>query len=265
MRRGTRPLAGFTLVELMVALVIGLVLTLVIAQLFLGSRRTLGTTEDLGRMQESMRFASGVLSRLVHQAGFRTSPNTQASFVFQAPNPMIEAVAGAGQAPDRLTVRFQGNGVVGMPVTDDRIVTNCRGERVLAGIMSENRLTIENVPKLDGGTLVQVPSLVCRTNTDNFNGQHVVVSDVDNMKILYGEDTNGDYIVDRYVPFASVSDMNNVIALRIAMLFRSPNVATTTQLNTDVYTLNGTAIGPFNDTRARRDVVFTAGLRNRSL
>ena len=259
MRRG----GGFTLIELMVALAIGLVLTIVVAELFLGSRRTFTTTDDVSRMQESMRFANQILSRSIHQAGFRTSPNTKSDFIFGAPNLMLDGTAGAAAAPDSLTVRFQGNGAVG--VNDDRVVVNCRGERVLPGIMSENRFTIENVNKVDAGVTVAVPSLVCRTNTDAFNGQYVIVSDVDTMKILYGEDTNLDGSADRFVARGGVVDINNVVAVRIAMLFRSPNVATTTALNTATYTLNGQLVPAFNDTRARRDTVFTVGVRNRSL
>lgn len=258
-----RRRAGFTMVELMVAMAIGLVLTIVVAQLFLGSRRTFATTDDVSRMQETMRFAGQILTRTIHQAGFRTSPNAKAEFVFSAPNLMIDGTQGAGAVPDTLTVNYQGNGAAG--VNDDRAVVNCSGERVLPGVMSTNIFAIENVDKVDAGVTVQVPSLVCRNNgTAGLAAQHVIVSDVDNMKILYGEDTNADGSADRFVPRNSVVNINNVIALRIAMLFRSPNTATTTALNTSTYTLNGQVIPAFNDTRARRDAVFTVGIRNRS-
>lgn len=262
---GRRRGAGFTLVELMVALVIGLVLTLVIVQLFVGSRRTLGTTDDVARMQENARFVTGLLTRAVHQAGYPTAPNVGVKVVFEAPKLAIEGTAGAGAVPDSLTVRFQGNGDAGMADNDDRIVTNCVGERVLARVMSENLYTVENVARTDPTGTVQIPSFVCRNNLDNFVGVNVLVQDVDNIKILYGEDTNGDTIVDRFVPAGSVTDnFNNVVAIRFAVLFRTPNVAATTQVNTAVYSLNGTTIGPFNDTRARREAVFTVGIRNRS-
>ena len=263
--RGRRS-AGFTLVELMVSLVIGLLLTLVVAQLFIGSRRTFATTDDLSRMQESVRFGSQILTRMIHQAGYLTSPNTQASTVFAAPNLAIQGVAGAGAVPDGLTIRFQGytNPLTG--VTES--IQNCRGEAVPAGVMSENRFTIENVPTVDAGVVVQVPSLVCRTNTDNFVGQYVIVPNVENMKILYGEDTIGsDSSVDRFVPWGTAGmNVANVRVLRVAMLFRSPNpnVGASIQPTAVTYTLNGQAINT-NDSRVRRDAVFTVGVRNQSL
>src|ERR1043165_7328718 len=48
---------GFTLLELMIAMAIGLLLTLIIGTLFVQSRRTYLTTDDVSRMQENMRFA----------------------------------------------------------------------------------------------------------------------------------------------------------------------------------------------------------------
>ena len=48
---------GFSLVELMVALVITLILTAGIAQIFLGSKKSFVIQETLGRMQENGRYA----------------------------------------------------------------------------------------------------------------------------------------------------------------------------------------------------------------
>lgn len=251
--------AGFTLVELMIALVIGLVLTLVIAELFVGSRRTFATTDDVSRMQENIRFVTNLLSRTVHQAGYKSAPNTKTAFIFGTPNLAIDGTAGAASAPDSLTVLFQGsNTLAGIA---DGTVVNCRGQAIAAGFMSINVFTVE--------TFNGAPTLVCRTNPPPALAVDAtpfpIVGDVDNMKILYGEDTNADGSVDRFVPRGSVADINAVVALRIAMLFRSANVATNTALNTTVYSLHGQPVPAFNDTRARRDVVFTAGLRNRSL
>ena len=249
---------GFTLVELMVALTIGLLLTLVVAQLFVGSRRTFATTDELSRMQETIRFSTHVLTRAIHQAGYLTSPNTEAKFIFAAPNLAIEGVPGAGALPDGITLRFQGN--------NNPTIQNCRGQAILGGVMSENRYTIENVATIDAGVPVQVPSLVCRTNTDNFVGQYVVVPNVENMKILYGEDRDGDQSVERFVPWGTPGlIVANIRVVRVAMLFRSGSTTTGTSIQpvAMTWTLNGQAVNT-NDARVRRDVAFTAGVRNQS-
>ena len=63
-------LRGVGLVELMVSLVIGLLLILVIASVYLGSRTTHRSGEAISRLQESGRFAFGFLARDIRQSGF---------------------------------------------------------------------------------------------------------------------------------------------------------------------------------------------------
>ena len=53
-RRSTQ--GGFTLLELMISVTIGLVITVLIANLFIASRTTYAASEDSGRMQDNMRF-----------------------------------------------------------------------------------------------------------------------------------------------------------------------------------------------------------------
>jgi len=86
---------GFTLVELMIALTISLILLAGIITIFLGNKQTYNTTEALGRMQESARFALDTVTRNVREAGFlpcrltgrigntlETSPAQQQAFDF---------------------------------------------------------------------------------------------------------------------------------------------------------------------------------------
>ncbi|RFA30391.1 hypothetical protein CAI21_07030 [Alkalilimnicola ehrlichii] len=61
---------GFSLVELMVALVIGLILTAGIINLFLGSHRSYQMNEDMSRVQENMRFALGRLQADLRMTAF---------------------------------------------------------------------------------------------------------------------------------------------------------------------------------------------------
>lgn len=69
--RGSLTERGFTLVELMVALVIGLLLLGGVLQLFLGSKQTYQTQEALGRVQQESRFAFDTLSRELRMIGYQ--------------------------------------------------------------------------------------------------------------------------------------------------------------------------------------------------
>lgn len=61
---------GLSIVELMVAMVISLILTAGVIQVFLGSKTTYRVTEGVGRLQEDGRFALEYLSRDIRMAGY---------------------------------------------------------------------------------------------------------------------------------------------------------------------------------------------------
>jgi len=70
--RANRPRAsgGFGLVELMVAMIIGLVLIAGAAEIFIGSKRTYMTSNELSRLQENARYAAHVLTQDLRMAGY---------------------------------------------------------------------------------------------------------------------------------------------------------------------------------------------------
>lgn len=60
---------GLSLIELMIALALGVVLTLGVVQVFLGSSQTYRLTDSLGKVQENIRFTLGSLQHDVRMAG----------------------------------------------------------------------------------------------------------------------------------------------------------------------------------------------------
>jgi len=105
-----RP-GGFSLIETMIAMVLGLLLLAATTRLFLLQRRVFRLTDALGRLQETGRFALELLARDVRMAGLRgcagsgpvridASPPAAAGF----PGTAVTGHEG-GAAPDRLTVR----------------------------------------------------------------------------------------------------------------------------------------------------------------
>lgn len=239
--------AGFTLVELLVAIAIGMALTVVVAQLFSHSRRTYTTTDDMSRMQENMRFAFQMLTHTVQLAGFHTAPNVDADTVFPPAAPAIEGVEGAGTAPDQLTIRYQGFGAT--LGAADGSVSDCNGNPVAAGVVAVNVYTI--AVGANGAN-----ALFC-------NGVEAV-SDVASMQILYGEDTDNDRVANNFLNRAQVTNMDNVRSVRLALLFqtRTPYSGITADTTT-TYNLHGAVLGPFNDTLIRRPMVMTIAMRNR--
>lgn len=60
---------GFSLIELMIAMVLGLLLTLGVTQVYLSSSDTYRLTNGLARIQENARFAADILARDLREAG----------------------------------------------------------------------------------------------------------------------------------------------------------------------------------------------------
>jgi len=71
-----KPLArysrGFTLIELMVALVLGLLMIGAVIIVFISNQQTAITKQELDRAQEAFRFASHTITRVVQQGEIRT-------------------------------------------------------------------------------------------------------------------------------------------------------------------------------------------------
>ena len=113
-RRAYHSQHGFSMVELMVAITIGLILTAGIIQIFANSKRTYRVEESLSRVQESGRFALGFIANDVRMAsywGCQPSPsniqnnlNTGTGYINYTAGG-ISGSEGSGGAPDSITLR----------------------------------------------------------------------------------------------------------------------------------------------------------------
>ena len=66
---------GFTLVELMVALVIGLIILLGVAKIFSANRLTYSVLEATGRLQENGQYAMSFISQQMRRTGYYPNPD----------------------------------------------------------------------------------------------------------------------------------------------------------------------------------------------
>jgi prepilin-type N-terminal cleavage/methylation domain-containing protein len=73
--------AGFSLVEIMVALVIGIMMLLGVSEIFLTGSRSGVTSSDLARVQESGRIALELISKEVRRAGYKGCVNSATELV----------------------------------------------------------------------------------------------------------------------------------------------------------------------------------------
>jgi len=88
-----KHVAGLTLVELMVAMTIGLMLLAGISYVFLGARQTFRTTENLSRIQENARYALEMMARDIRMAGYVGCGNMRNVTLNTIANPPIPPLA----------------------------------------------------------------------------------------------------------------------------------------------------------------------------
>src|SRR5262249_38990306 len=139
---------GVTLIELMIALAIGLLLVVVIAQLFLGSRQTFATTDDVSRMQDNIRYSQQLLTRTIHLAGYKSQPTSATNTVFAGAPPLDTPPPPTDpKEPDAINIRYQGSGsktsaancqATASCTGADGTVVDCLGVRIDAGVIAVN-------------------------------------------------------------------------------------------------------------------------------
>lgn len=87
-----------------------------------------------------------------------------------------------------------------------------------------------------------------------------LVEGIENMQILYGEDTSGDGTANYYVPFDEVSDAEDIISIRVSLLVKS--IEDNLVQGTQTLSYNGGTVN-FNDGHLRKVFTSTIALRNR--
>lgn len=232
MRAGQR---GVSLVELMVAMAIGLLVVFVVTEAYVSATATQRSQSDRSRVQESMRFAFESLSYAVRKAGYRNpaasgplmddfcgsgklrlvGKNAVAAF-----NPTTSDLTGTGQtvlnSSDIVRVRYHGDGT--LPSTADGSVTDCLGATVAPDQVVEDTYWVAADPNNENE-----PSLFCYTTNSAGSGNVAIVPGIESIQILYGEDTTGDGVSDRLVPAGSVGAMNSVKSVVVSIVARSPS------------------------------------------
>lgn len=191
---------GFGLIEIMIALVIGLILVAGLVRVFTSNKQSFLVQQAQARLQENTRLASIMQSSGIHKLGFFQDATGDPATVFSGANAALagtnnnaNGTDGILDGTDTITIRYQGDG----------ISTDCQGAVVAAGTLSTETYRVNTANALE---------------CDNGGGFQPFIDNVENFQILYGEDTDGDQSVDQYRNAASVITFDNVLAVHVALL-----------------------------------------------
>lgn len=214
-----RAQRGFTMPELMVALLISLFLIGGLLAVVQDNRRTFSSQNQLAQLQDSERLAMTMMTDVIQAAGYFPNPvaNVQAALL-PAAGVMVAGQAMTGTynaaAPgDTVTVRYataNGDGIL-----------NCSGSSNTSGATQSYTNVFSVIVNAQG-----ISQLVCTLTVGGVATNYPLVNNVSQIAILYGVNTTGaGNNVDTYMNAAQVTaanDWNNVVSAQLTLTFANP-------------------------------------------
>lgn len=232
---------GLSLVELMIALALGLLLMGVLGSVLFGSLEVFRTQSESARLQEDSRFLMDELGRQITQAGHTaiSSDYSDTRLAFNG----VPIRGEHGVVAIRTGERKAGSDYLVLSF-DAR--TDCQGNAVADGtVVNEFFLT-------------PAEELVCAPAG---HAAAALASGVEAFQVSYGVDGNHDDNVDRHT--AQPADWNQVRTVRLCLVLHAASRGTSPQAQRYQDCSGATVTAP--DTRLRRVVTATFELRNRGL
>jgi type IV pilus assembly protein PilW len=229
--------AGFSLIELSIAVLIALFLLGGLVTLVMGTRRSSSTQTALSQLQDNERIAMTVIGNVVQKAGYFPDPvnQTLSSFtaetfatVTMASGQVLGGTANAAAPGDRLMVRFFA------PASDPNAsVIDCAGQSNPAPSSAPNSIWYTNMFQV-----VVVGSTSWLQCQSRINGAGTVLTvnlipNVTQIAVLYGVSVGGttdDYSVVQYqnaTQVTAAAAWANVTAVKVTLTFLQPAYGTT--------------------------------------
>lgn len=230
MRRAPARPRGLTLVELMIALTLGLFVILVASVLLLSANANYLNQTEAARVQDGGRYALEIMTRAIHQSAYANWDKEDAPLlvgdavsanisgldacsVSRNSDGISQPAPDAANGSDVLSIRFAGAGAA--PDGDGSVI-NCAGFGVPAATGAEaveqaRRWSIFYVAKDQDG----VAELRCKYRGAASWGADAIVRGVDSFQVLYGVDTDlpADGVANRYVSASTLNAQDAALVL----------------------------------------------------
>jgi len=269
---------GFTLIELLVAMTLGLLIMLVMTQLFAGSKQTFKVQDGLTRVQEDGRLAMHFVSREIRKAGYRAP-------VWNEPvsgyHPVTAASTdGANGSNDTLQIMYQDN------ISCLGVLNNANDPETGEPRTLYKRITFA---VSNGGNLIWTCEYGASPGALAAEiSQQGIVDGVESFQVLYGVDTDfpPDFSVNGWATAAEISPENSVclqssylceaesllntmrngvpVVVKIGLLVASPENAETEEIASTFNVLD-VQVTPAEDQRLRKQFTSTVTIRNLTL
>lgn len=220
-----RSQTGLTIVELMVAIALGLLVTMAATALLLSTKASYVAQDEGVRLQETGRYAVEAVTRAVRQAGYENWDREAAPLVNDAR--MTANIAGLDassvkeseigiDAPsaksvngsDVLAIRFSG---AGSGISGDETMLNCAGFGVPEPVEMEadRGWSIFYVATDKTGE----PELRCKYYGKTSWNTEAIARGIESFQVLYGVDTDADGLPDQFLNAAKIDALDKALVL----------------------------------------------------
>jgi type IV pilus assembly protein PilW len=213
---------GLTMIELMISMALGLMITAIGMVLLLSSRAAYGAHDENIEMQQSASFALELMARSLNQAGYQAWGEENSPIVFtphstpdiagldahslKATSPNLEVpLKSSVNGSDVLAIRFFG--------AEDGMVLNCAGFSIdssESGNSEEARgWSIFYVAADSGGE----PELRCKYKGKSSWRSDAIARGIESFQVLYGMDTDADGLANRFLTATEIDAMDDGLPL----------------------------------------------------
>lgn len=223
-----RMQAGLTLVELIIAIALGLFIVMAATVLLVSTKSGYLAQDDAARIQDTGRHAIEIISRAVRQAAYENWDEAEAPLAVSASAganlsgldarslksaaPGIDSpLARTMNGSDVLAVRFFGSGTGD---NGDGTMLNCAGFGVAAApsaeVVEESRgWSIFYVAEDANGE----PELYCKYRGAKAWTSQAIASGVESFQVLYGIDTDSDDLPNRFLTATAINELDSAAIL----------------------------------------------------
>lgn len=229
---------GFTLVELMVALLLGLILSGAALQLFMTNQRTFSLQQALSGLEEDGHMILRYIAGDIRNAGRGNGIIGTIDSIVHA-----QSTNGANGASDSITISYLSQ-------------WDCQGsDLTLGGAEPEGQQAISTY-------YVSDETLFC--SSDQSPGETPLLSGVETFQVLYGVDRepDGELSITSFVTAAELLASDVVIAVRLGLLLRSSDNDLPVPATSETLQILDESFSTTGDKALRRVFTTTVHLRN---
>lgn len=232
---------GFSLIELMIAMVISLILSAALIVTFMSERVAFTDQQNLSELQENQLITLSRVNDVVNAASF-FSDTMNYTLATALPTKTIanigsfsagQGILGISDSSFAIRYQLQGNytNTNSVIVQKNNNIQDCLGNKS----SSSSSTVVTNVFSFDSST----GRLLCSVYTDSDTMQQAVVSDeISSLEISYGYDSTGNDSVTRYTSYNAITDWTTVKSVMIKFNFKNPYDALKTLPINAVFVMN---------------------------